>query len=742
MEKTVEKWKLKFNKPIMRWDEAIPLGNGLSGALIWGPSNGLRFSLDRGDLWDTTPYEGIYKKEFTYDHMVKLVKEGNNEEIRRIFETPYDQTLPSKLPAGKIIFDFGSERKVSSELDLKKAEAEIRIGEDVLIKSFLHAKQKVGLIRINKKLSEFSFHVENPQYGIPEEEIPKEQFVDSLNTGSLKLLVYPKAEFYEDSNCRYFVQKITETFSYGIFVKLQERNEETELAFFVGASNDGKEWKDNALHMLEVALEQGYEKMRISHEEWWKDYWGKSSVSLPDDLFERNWYLTQYFLGSCSRKGFFPMPLQGVWTADDGMLPPWKGDYHLDLNVQMSYYSYLKANHLEEGEALLDFLWEMVDCGREFAKTFYHSEGICLPPCMSLDGVPLGGWAMYAYSPTNQIWVSQAFERHYRATGDRKFLRERAYPYLKETGLFIMGLLKEKDGKYYLPISSSPEIHDNQLEAYVTPNSNYDLALMRWLFKTLVVLSRKLENGEEEKWEKVEKKLPELEVNENGVLKVSPDEELNESHRHFSHAMSIHPLRLLDYEGEENQRIIDATIFDLERLGTGYWVGFSYAWMAELYAVQRNGNGAFYQLRVFWEQYCSSNGFHLNGDYQKRGTSTFHYRPFTLEGNFGAADALQEMLLQSEENKLYLFPAVPEEWMEKTVAFENFRAENGLLVSAVLKNGKVVLLELKPEKSTRILLKKTQEMKELVKILEGKETVNGEYLEMELEKVKRYEVSF
>ena len=217
---------------------------------------------------------------------------------------------------------------------------------------------------------------------------------------------------------------------------------------------------------------------------------------------------------------------------------------------------------------------------------------------------------------------------------------------------------------------------------------------MRYLFGTLKKLAEELENGEEEKWHKVLLKLPELAVTENGVLMVSPDERLEESHRHFSHAMAIHPLRLIPYEGEENRRIIDATIEDLERLGTGYWVGYSFTWMAELYAIQRNGNGAAYQLETFWRNHCSQNGFHLNGDYKKRGTSLFHYRPFTLEGNFCAADALQEMLLQSEENQIRLFPAIPEEWVEQTVSFDNLRAENGVLVSATLEKGKVTLLEL------------------------------------------------
>ena len=124
------------------------------------------------------------------------------------------------------------------------------------------------------------------------------------------------------------------------------------------------------------------------------------------------------------------MPLQGVWTADDGKLPPWKGDYHHDLNTELCYCAYEKAGHFAEGESFLDYLWKMRDCGRKFSREFYGADGICLPGTMTQNGDSLGGWGMYSLSPVNQLWLCQSFERHWRFTGDQKFLRERAYPYL------------------------------------------------------------------------------------------------------------------------------------------------------------------------------------------------------------------------------------------------------------------------------------------------------------------------
>lgn len=720
---------LYFPKTITSWDEAVPLGNGLCGALVWGSSRELRFSLDRGDLWDTTPCQEIFDEEFSYPAMVKLAGEKNIDEIRRIFDAPYNRPLPSKLPAGKLIFDFLCDANVCSKLNLRRAEAEVAIGEQIQLQTFLHARQRVGMIRLNRPLSSFSFRIERPPYGTGNGMEKAQKNVEGPTRPALKQLSYPAPQIVSEKYLRYFIQDISDTFSYGVFAMLKEYESSVDIAYVIASSNDGKNWKRLALDSLTDALGQGYDAMLQSHAKWWAKYWEKSSVALPDPLFEKNWYLTQYFLASCSRKGAYPMPLQGVWTADDDFLPPWKGDYHFDLNVQLSYSSYLKANHFEEGEALTDYLWAMRECGRKFAESFYHSRGLCLPSTMTIDGTPLGGWGMYSLSPTNQLWTCQLMERHYRYTGDRKFLKERAYPYLSETAECILGILEEKDGKYYLPISTSPEIHDDRIDAFLTPNSNYDLALMQYLFRALASLSEELQNGEASRWNRALSRLPELAANEDGVLMLCPDEELRESHRHFSHAMAIHPLRLLPYEGEENRRIIDATILDLERLGTGYWVGFSFAWMAGLYAVQRNGNGAAWQLETFWRNYCLPNGFHVNGDHRGRGISTFHYRIFTLEGNFCAAEALQEMLLQCTGHTLFLFPAIPDEWAKEAVAFNRFAAEGGLLVSAVMQSGKVVSLSLQSKYPCTAYLKVDRKTSPLIQAIReqfpGQITVSG-----------------
>ncbi len=708
--------QLKFLEPIRRWDEAIPLGNGRVGCLIWGTAQALRFGLDRTDIWDLSVPKNTDAPEFTYQNLVRLAHMGDTDEIRRIFDAPYQYPAPTKLPAGGLVLCFQGASSVASSLDIERAQATVLAGvgeRRIKIEAICHALNGTGMIRAGAPRQEFSVELQNPQFGCTEEAEmwtydPNQR---EISQGSLKNLHYPPVQkerrsVSETLELLRYIQPAAAGFSYGVIAAIRQMQESTLIFWRIISSRDGEEWIAENERLLCGQISQGYEVHVRTHRDWWSAYWGKSSVKLPDALAKRQWDMTNYLFASCSRKGCYPMPLQGVWTADDGCLPPWKGDYHNDLNTQLCYSHFFKANHLEEGESFLDFLWSLRPAAARFAKNFYGTDGICLPGVMTIDGKPLGGWPMYSLSPTQQIWLCQSFDLYYQYTGDRRFLAERAWVYLRETALCITELLQlGEDGKYYLPVSSSPEIHDDEAKAWVTPNSNYDLALLRYLYQRLTDYAKELGLEKERlRWKEILEKLPELAVDEKGVLLLAPDEALRESHRHLSNAMAICPLHLIGYQTPEERRIVDAVIADYERLGTGMWVGFSFCWMSHLYAVQGNGEGAWEQLRIFWESFCSINGFHLNGDYKNRGYSSFHYRPFTLEANMYAADALQEMLLQTQEGRIRLFPAVPQAWKKKELAFSGFRAVGGIIVSAGMENGRLVSLELHASREQEIIV--------------------------------------
>ncbi len=681
-----ERHDLLFDAPIGRWDEALPLGNGLTGCLVWGDGAPLQLSLDRGDLWDTRLAPEVLDSGFTYRNLIQLVRNGDLQQINRRFSDFFSASPnPTKLPAGRIeLHGEHASNRMTCRLRLHAAVAKVdwMAGDaSYRIESFLHAEDGLGYVRLQgDRVQTVSLNLEPP--------------------AALSLLSYPDAVFGTEGDVRWFLQRTNQELAYAVVVAQRQASpRQIEWVYRVAASLDGEDWLERAKARVREAALRGFDDALPGHLAWWERYWRQSALSLPDFEAEKQWYITNYLFGSCSRKGAPPMPLQGVWTADEGQLPPWKGDYHHDLNTELSYSHYLKANHWSEGESLLDFLWDLMPEARRFAQSYYESSGINMPSVMTIDGKPLGGWPMYSLSPTNQIWLCHTFDQYWRYTGDRQFLETKAYVYLKETALCLIDLfLPGEDGRLRLPVSSSPEIHDDSLRSWLTPNSNYDLSLLRYLFGRLTELAELLEKNEERRrWTAVLDRLPELAVGDKGLM-LSPDETLQESHRHLSHAMAIYPLRTLDYRrSDEEKKIIDDTIGHLELLGKGLWVGYTFAWMAALYTRQDNGEAAYFHLRQFWNGICSPNGFHLNGDYRKTGITAIHYRPFTLEGNMAAADALQEMLLQTDNGVIRAFPAVPAQWLHNGAEFQRFRGEMGVIVSAGAAHSRLEYVRLQAE---------------------------------------------
>ncbi|MDO8588588.1 MAG: hypothetical protein Q7T82_16290 [Armatimonadota bacterium] len=694
--------ELQFDRPITRWDEGIPLGNGLTGLLIWGDGNPLRLSLDRGDLWDKRVADEILAEDFTYSELIRLVREGKHDDVKRRFDRFYTKPTPTKIPAGRLEIDYGRAcDQANMRLSLYSATAELKLmfdGRYSRIYAYVHATKGFGRMSIRGDAAQPVVRVCGPDYS-------GSGGGEGVSAGSLALLGYPPAEIHEEGALSWFLQRTREDLEYAVVLAKRRIAQSLEIAYTVAANHDGPHWLEQAKETAARAVGRPFHWAGTEHRRWWAAYWAKSEIDLPDKEFEKQWYLTNYLFGSCSREGVPPMPLQGVWTADDGALPPWKGDYHSDLNTQLSYWHYMKANHLPEGKSFVDFLWALVPRGREFARKFYDAPGLCMPSVMSIDGQALGGWVQYSICLTSQAWLCQAFDHYWRYSGDELFLRDRAYPYLKESAECISRWLAPgPDGKPRLPLSSSPEIYGNSPQAWLTPNSNFDLALLIYLFRALEQMADSLGNGEGARWRELRERLPDLAIGGNDVLMLSPDESLDESHRHHSHAIAIFPLDIVSAESQK--AVIDATVARLEELGTALWVGYSFPWMACFYARQGNGEGAAYQLKLFWESFCSQNGFHLNGDFKNHGVCAAQYRPFTLEGNMAAAAALQEMLLRTTDGVIHVFPAIPDSWREKGVSFRDLRGEGAVLVSAEIAAGQLTV-SLRAEKTGRFVLYNT-----------------------------------
>jgi len=688
---------LVFDKLSSRWDEAIPLGNGMFGNLIWQKEGKLRFSLDRADLWDLRPMKNLdtpkYKFKWVYNQWLK----NDYAPVQAQFDNPYNQQpAPSKIPAAALEFDISKLGEVESvRLHINQAVSVIKWQNGAKLTSFIHATEPVGWYRFEGITETIEVDLIEPAYNIEGDK----ETVDSHSGPDLRRLGYPKGKLSNLGNSIKYEQDGWGGFKYQVSVRERDGKNIQEGCWSISSEFPGWEESQDAENITAVKMKDGFSRQLTSHIKWWEMFWDKSKISLPDPILEKQWYLEQYKFGSAARMGTPPISLQAVWTADNGKLPPWKGDFHHDLNTQLSYWPAYSGNHLDLEEGFIKWLWDHKDTFKKYTKEYYETTGLNVPGVTTLMGEPMGGWIQYSLGPTVSAWLAHHFYLHWRYSMDREFLEQKAYPWIKDVAVHLDELsVTRADGKRKLPLSSSPEIFDNSARAWFENTTNFDLTLICWTFEKAAELADELGLSDEAKrWKNILAEWPEQAIDSETGLMFAPGFPYETSHRHFSHLMAIHPFGLIDWSmGKENQEIINNTLRRLENIGSDWWTGYSFSWLGNLYARAFDGDKAADILKTFATSFCLPNSFHVNGDQTGTGKSRFTYRPFTLEGNFAFASGIQEMLIQSHTGIIRIFPAIPEKW--KDVEFNNLRTEGAFLISAKKKNGTVSEIEIFSEK--------------------------------------------
>lgn len=684
-----------------RWDEAMPLGNGMLGALVWQKQDQLRLSLDRADLWDER--QALDLSKFNFKDVQRWVKYNQYDSAHLFGDKPYDAIpYPTKLPAAAIEFNISSLGKVlSNTLDISKAINTIQFETGIRFMSFIHAKKNIGYFVFENLLSSKHKEISNtilPQlivhnYNKDVANIPG----DNSHAGEgLQKLKYPKGTITEKAQSILYHQPTFSNNYFEVRIQWQKISANKLVGIWIISSNKPSEFITDNLETIFKADEK-------THKDWWKKYWLKSSISLPDSIIEKQYYLEMYKLGAASRPSSPAITLQAVWTADNGSLPPWKGDFHNDLNTQLSYWPVYTGNRLTEGESYVNWLWKNKNRNQQYTKKYFDVPGLNVPGVATLNGYPMGGWIQYSLSPTVGAWCAQHFYWQWKYTMDKTFLTTRAYPYIHEAAVFLENIIIVKDGKRRLPLSSSPEYNDNKITAWFTNWTNFDLALAKFLFSAATEVANASNiKLEAKRWNKILKELPDLNINETG-LTIAPGVSATESHRHLSPYMAIYPIGDLDINQPKDKEIIERSIAHIEKEGTSVWCGYSFSWMASIYARAYMADKAVKQLQIFANNFCSSNSFHLNGDQKGGQYSNFTYRPFTLEGNFAFAQGVHELLLQSRKGYIEVFPSVPRSWND--VSFKNLRTEGAFIVSAKKENGVPTSIKIFAEKGGRLNIK-------------------------------------
>ena len=680
------------------WDEAIPLGNATVGALIWQKGSRLRVSLDRVDLWDLRSSDSLSGPNYSFEWVMRHVREGNYKPVQDKMDAPYDNLpAPSKIPGAALEFPTDQlGQAVEVRLFLNSALCRVRWSSGAVLWSFVNAEEPVGWFIIEQAPEGFCPTLEMPAYETPD----GSGAMNPVEGQDLRRLGYSQGTVQAGERSLLYHQPGHGDFSYDVAVQWQ-RTGETLAGCWSISSSLGQE---DAQKVVEKAMKEGCSKQFDRHARFWARYWAQSGVTLPDSLLQRQYDNEMYKFGSAAREHSYPISLQAVWTADNGQLPPWKGDFHHDLNTQLSYWPAYTGNHLQEGLGYLNTLWNQQDVYKAYTKEYFHKDGLNVPGVCTLEGKAMGGWIQYSLSQTVSAWLAQHFYLHWKYSADREFLRDRAYPFIREVAVFLEQQTTLREGVRTLEYSSSPEIFDNSLQAWFPTITNFELSLITFLFRAAAELAHELSlPADAAHWEALAAQLPPLSVDGEGALTFAEGFPYNVSHRHFSHALAIYPLGLLDWShGADEQRIIRATLDRLHQVGPQWWTGYTYSWLGNLEARALNGDAAYEALKTFATCFCLSNTFHVNGDQSGTGKSGYTYRPFTLEGNMAFASGIQEMLLQSHSGVIRVFPAIPSHWKE--VSFRKLRARGAFLVSAEMRGGEVAFIEVYSEQGGTLKL--------------------------------------